>query len=68
MLLQTWSDNKDYNTVEFVCIVHNSQQLYQKFYNMRTSDESVILQSCFLDVLPRYTKTKAVKVLGHSDE
>ena len=59
MLLQTWSDNKDYNTVEFVCIVHNSQQLYQKFYNMRTSDESV---------LPRHTKTKAVKVLGHSDE
>ena len=53
MLLQTLSDNKDYNTVEFVCIVPNSQQLYQKLYTMRTSDESVILQSCFFGCITK---------------
>ena len=41
------------STVEFfVCVFCNSTMIKLSIYTRRTNDQTVILQSCFLDILP----------------
>ena len=53
------SDCKPRNTIEFsVCVVTNLTITLSKVYTTRrTSDKTINLKSCFLDVLPSYSIT-----------
>ena len=65
----TWSDCKHSNTVDFfVCAFCNSRITLSKVYIRRTSDKTIILHSCFLHILPRYSNLIAEKGLNLFDE